>query len=249
MSFITSYKKYWIEIRNRFLLIFFAWLICLNTCYYCKEIILFAIVKSNNSFIELNSKPYFIVTNVTEVFYVYFELVLFISNQITIFILAHQMFMFLSLGLYRFEFAKLKLLFKLFILSWLFSLTLLIKFIIPFSWKFFLSFQESSTAIQTVSFFLEVKLNEYLKYFINVYYICLVSCQFLTLLIIILTSLSKELKNIKAFRRLFYIIFIVFSTVITPPDILSQIFICSILILTYEITIFLKKIRISMVTN
>ena len=93
------------------------------------------------------------------------------------------------------------------------------------------------------------KLNEYLKYFINVYYICLVSCQFLTLLIIILTSLSKELKNIKAFRRLFYIIFIIFSTVITPPDILSQIFICSILILTYEITIFLKKIKTSMVTN
>lgn len=248
MSFF-NYKKYSIEIRNRFLLIFFAWLICINTCYYCKEVILFAIVKSNNSFLELNNKPYFIVTNVTEVFYVYFELVLFISNQIAIFILAHQLFMFLSLGLYRFEFTKLKLIFKLFTLSWLFSFTLLIKFIIPFSWKFFLSFQEGSTTAQTVSFFLEVKLNEYLKYFINMYYISLISCQFLTLLIIALTSLSKELGNIKAFRRLFYIIFIVFSTVITPPDILSQIFICTILILTYEITIFLKKIKTSMVTN
>ena len=248
MSFI-NYRKYSIEIRNRFLLIFFAWLICLNTCYHYKEIILFAIVKSNNSFLELNNQPYFIVTNVTEVFYVYFELVLFISNQIAIFIAAHQLFMFLSLGLYRFEFAKLKLLFKLFTLSWFFSFILLIKLIIPFSWKFFLSFQEGSTTAQTVSFFLEVKLDEYLKYFINVYYICLISCQFLTLLIVALTSLSKELKNIKAFRRLFYIIFIIFSTVITPPDILSQIFICSVLILTYEITIFLKKIKTSMVTN
>jgi sec-independent protein translocase protein TatC len=248
MSFL-KYKKYSIEIRNRFFLIFFAWLICLTTCYYCKEIILFTIVKANNSFLELNAKPYFIVTNVTEVFYAYFELGLFISNQIAIFTLIHQLFMFLSLGLYQFEFTKLKLLFKLFTLSWLFSFILLIKFIIPFSWKFFLSFQDGSTTAQTVSFFLEVKLNEYLKYFINVYYICLISCQFLTLLIVALTSLSQELKNVKAFRRLFYIIFIIFSTVITPPDILSQILICSILILTYEITIFLKKIRTNMVTN
>lgn len=248
MSFL-KYKKYSIEIRNRFFLILFAWLICLNTCYYCKEIILFAIVKSNNSFLELSNKPYFIVTNVTEVFYVYFELVLFISNQIAIFVLIHQLFMFLSLGLYQFEFTKLKLLFKLFALSWLFSFILLIKLIVPFSWKFFLSFQEGSTATNTVSFFLEVKLNEYLQYFISIYYICLISCQFLTLLIVALTSLSKELRNIKAFRRLFYIIFIIFSTVITPPDILSQIFISSILILAYEITIFLKKIKTSMATN
>lgn len=248
MSFL-KYKKYSIEIRNRFLLVFFAWLICLNTCYYCKETILFIIVKSNNSFLELNNQPYFIVTNVTEVFYVYFELVLFISNQVAIFILTHQLFMFLSLGLYRFEFAKMKLIFKLFTLSWLFSFILLLKFIVPFSWKFFLSFQEGSTATQAVSFFLEVKLNEYLDYFINIYYICLISCQFLTLLIITLTSLSKEFKNIKAFRRLFYIIFIVFSTIVTPPDILSQILISIILILTYEITIFFKKIKTSMVTN
>jgi sec-independent protein translocase protein TatC len=248
MSF-NNYKKYSIEIRNRFLLIFFAWLICCNTCYYCKETILFAIVKSNNSFLELHNKPYFIVTNVTEVFYVYFELVIFISNQIVIFMSTHQLFMFLSLGLYRFEFAKLKLLFKFFTLSWLFSFILLVKFIIPLSWKFFLSFQEGSTAVRTVSFFLEVKLNEYLDYFVSMYYICLISCQFLTLLIVILTNLSKELKNIKAFRRLFYIIFIIFSTVMTPPDIFSQIFICSILILIYETTIFLTKIKASMVTN
>ena len=248
MSF-NNYKKYSIEIRNRFLLIFFAWLICCNTCYYYKETLLFAIVKSNDSFLELNNKPYFIVTNVTEVFYVYFELILFISNQIVILMLTHQCFMFLSLGLYRFEFAKLKLLFKLFTLSWLFSLILLIKFIIPFSWKFFLSFQEGSTTVRTVSFFLEVKLNEYLNYFVNIYYVCLISCQFLTLLIVILTNLSKELGNIKAFRRLFYIVFIIFSTVITPPDIFSQIFICGILILVYEATIFIIKIKASMVTN
>lgn len=248
MSF-NNYKKYSIEIRNRFLLVFFAWLIGMNTCYYYREIILFAIVKSNNFFLELNNKPYFIVTNITEVFYVYFELILFISNQIAIFILIHQLFMFLSLGLYQFEFTKLKLLFRLFILSWIFSFILLIQFIIPFSWKFFLSFQEGSTTTQMVSFFFEVKLNEYLKYFISSYYICLTSCQFLALLIVALTSLSKKLKNVKAFRRLFYIIFITFSTVITPPDILSQIVICSILIVTYEITIIFKKIKTNMVTN
>lgn len=243
-----NYYKYYVEIRNRFFLSFISWLLCFSICYYHKETILFLLISSNKSFLELNDKPYFIVTNITEIFYVYFEIAIFISNQITIIMLIYQGFMFLSSGLYKFEFTKLKLLFQLLLTSWGISSILLIKLIIPLCWKFFLSFQKNSTN-QTISFFFEAKLNEYLEYFISLYHICLISCQFLFLLLILLTSSSKNIKTIKTFRRLFYLIFIIFSTLITPPDILSQIFVCSILILTYEFIIFLKEIKISMVTN
>lgn len=242
-----NYIKYYREIKNRLKLLFFAWLICLINCYYYKEMVLLIIIKSNTFFPETSSKPYFIFTNITEIFYMYFEIVVFVSNQITIIMLFYQVFMFLSLGLYHFEFTKIKLVFQVFIVSWTLCSILLLKLIVPFSWNFFLSFQENLTNTQSVSLFFEAKLSEYLQYFISLYYACLISCQFLIVLILFLTKLNNRLK--KTFRKLFYLIFIIFSTIITPPDVLSQIVISCILILVYELLIFIKEIKTSMANN
>jgi len=246
---ISYYYKYYTEIKNRLLLVIFTWFFTLTICYLYKETILFILVNSNNSFIEYDKKSYFIFTNITEIFYVYIELSLFIANQITLLIFLYQVLMFLSLGLYQFEFLKLKFSFKVFTISWLTSAIFLYKFIIPFSWNFFLSFQQNLNDIQPVSFFFETKLIEYFHYFTSSYYICLINCQFLTLLIIILINLNEKLKKTKTFRKLFYLVFVLFSTIVTPPDILSQIIISSFLILIYEFIILLKQIKISMVTN
>jgi sec-independent protein translocase protein TatC len=244
-----NYRKYYQEIKNRFILTFFAWVLCLSTCYYYKETILFILINSNSLILDSGEKPYFIFTNVSEVFYVYLELILFISNQITILVLIYQILMFLSLGLYKFELKKVKSLFQIFLLTWIASFLLLFNFIVPLTWKFFLSFQENSTNNQLVSFFFEAKLSEYLDYFTNLYYVCLINCQFLVLLLVILTSVSDTLEKIKTVRKLFYLIFIGFSTIVTPPDVFSQICISGILIIIYECIILLKKMKISMVTN
>lgn len=246
---IFNYQKYYKEIKNRFILTFFAWILCLSTCYYYKETILFIIINSNNLFLNSNEKPYFIFTNVTEIFYVYFELVTFISNQILLFIFAYQVIMFLSLGLYQLELKRIKKIFQICLLTWLFSLILLFNFIIPFTWKFFLSFQVNSNDKRLISFFFEAKLNEYFYYFIDLYYICLVNCQFLVLLLVALTTIGENSKKTKTFRKLFYLIFVIFSTIITPPDVVSQICISGILIAIYECIILLKKIKVSKVTN
>jgi len=42
---------------------------------------------------------------------------------------------------------------------------------------------------------------------------------------------------------------VIFSTVVTPPDVFSQIFISGILIVIYECAILLREIKTSMVTN
>lgn len=244
-----DYHKYYREIKNRFILVSFGWVFCFSTCYHYKETILFLLVNTNNTFLNSTKQSYFIFTNVTEIFYVYFELIIFCSNQITLGLLFYQLSMFLSLGLYQFEFAKLKFAIKLFITTWLASSVLLLKIVIPFSWKFFLSFQETSANSQVLSFFFEAKLNEYLEYLIRLYYLCIVSCQFLVVLIVSLVNLSEKLKKTKIFRKLFYLIFIVFSTIITPPDVLSQIFISSILIIVYELLIFLGKVQVSKVAS
>lgn len=246
---ISYYYKYYIEVKNRFILVIFAWLFALTVCYLYKEAILFVLIDSNNSFIESNEKPYFIFTNVTEVFYVYIELSLFIANQIGILILCYQALMFLSFGLYQFEFIKLKFAFQIFVVSWLASTILLYKFIIPFSWNFFLSFQQNLNDSQPVSFFFEAKIMEYFHYFTSLYYICLVNCQFLAILLVVLTNLNEKLKKTKTFRKLFYLIFVVFSTITTPPDVVSQVIISLFLIVIYEFLLLLKQIKINMVTN
>lgn len=244
-----NYQKYYKEIKNRFILTFFAWIFCLSTSYYYKETILFTLVNSSSLFVGSNEKPYFIFTNVTEVFYVYVQLILFISNQITAIVLIYQVLMFLSLGFYQSELIQIRSLFQLFLLAWLGTLFLLFNFVVPLTWKFFLSFQENSTDSQFVSFFFEAKLNEYIQYFIDLYYVSLINCQFLILLLITLSSVNDKLRKTKTFRKFFYLIFVIFSTVVTPPDVFSQIFISGILIVIYECAILLREIKTSMVTN
>nr|BBC77721.1 Sec-independent protein translocase component TatC [Nitzschia sp. NIES-3576] len=235
--------KYYTEIKNRALLIIITWSFSLATAYTYKEAILFMLIDLNNSFVTINTKPYFIFTNVTEIFSVYIELSIFLANQLTIIIFVYQILMFFSLGLYRKEFKRLKFTIQLFIISWLISSITLHQILIPLSWKFFLSFQNSLNINQPIAFFFEAKLIEYFNFFISLYYICLINCQAITILIVILTSLDKKLK--KMFRKLFYLMFVVFSTIITPPDVLSQIFISGILIVIYELSIFIEQIKLT----
>lgn len=250
MTKITfNYSKYYKEIKNRALLIVFTWLLCLSTCYYYKETLLFILVNSSGSFSELMDKPYFIFTNITEIFYVYLQLILFVSNQMTVTATAYHIFMFLALGLYEYEFIRLKLAFQTFILTWLFSSFLLFNLIVPSSWSFFLSFQENVNNFQLIDFFFEAKLNEYLQYFVNMYYICLINCQFLAVLVVTLTNLSEKLKRTKAFRKLFYLIFVIFSTLITSPNVLSQICISGLLVLLYEFLILIREIKFNVATS
>lgn len=222
------------------MLLLFTWVSLLIVCYDFKEPLLFIFIDSNKYY---NNMPYFIFTNVDEIFYVYLRLILFIANQITIIMALYHGLMFLTLGLYYSEYKQLKLILKIFIITWLCSIILLRKIIMPFSWSFFLSFQETNNHLQPASFFFEARILEYFDYFTNFYYLCVMNCQLLTLSVLFLNKISKETGTIKTFRKLFYLVFILFSTITTPPDIFSQIIMSTSLILIYEILVFLKYIK------
>jgi sec-independent protein translocase protein TatC len=237
------YYKYYLEIKNRGFLLLLTWFFTATVCYFYKEILLFLFLNPSNSSNFCNTKPYFIFTNVTEIFTVYLQLILLIANQISLIKLFYHLLMFLSLGLYDVEFNKLQLAIKLFVVSWLTSLILLIKVILPFSLEFFLSFKESSTDTNVISFFFEARVLEYFEYFVSLYYVCLLNCQLLVLVTLILNSLSNNISKVKKFRRVFYGAFIIFSTLVTPPDIFSQVVLSTCLIAIYECITFLKLIR------
>jgi Sec-independent protein secretion pathway component TatC len=241
---MISYYKYYLEIKNRILLLFFTWVALLIVFYYFKQPLLFVFINSNRYYTELHTVPYFIFTDVGEVFYVYLSLIFFIANQITVLMIFYHSIMFLTLGLYKSEYTQLQYAFKVFIFAWLCSLILLKEFVVPFSWSFFLSFQETNNNLQPVSFFFEARISEYLTYFKNLYYVCLINCQTFAVLTFLLNSISDTIETIKTFRKLFYFIFILFSTLTTPPDVISQLLMNCTLIIIYEMLIFLKYLKV-----
>nr|YP_010377288.1 Sec-independent protein translocase component TatC [Odontella aurita]QYB22937.1 Sec-independent protein translocase component TatC [Odontella aurita] len=224
--------NFFYEIQIRSFLIILCWVFTFMTCYYYKSIILFNVVQPYIIFFDNNS-GYFIFTDITEVFSTYIYLCSFITNQFIIFIIFYHILLFLTPGLYRFESQFFKNLLIVNIFGWVCVLTLLQKSIVPTSCNFFLTFQNSVTA-DTLSFYFEAKINEYLNFYVSIYFIFLSSSQFFIFIFLFSTKYIKILREIKIFRKIFYFIFFIFATALTPPDIISQLIVCFSLIIFYE---------------
>lgn len=92
-------------------------------------------------------------------------------------------------------------------------------------------------ANHTVNLFFEAKINEYVKFYVTLYYICNLNCQMFMTLILFILYIKGDLKLIKKFRKMFYLLFIIFATLVTPPDIVTQLMLCVSIILIFEILI------------
>jgi Sec-independent protein secretion pathway component TatC len=100
--------KYLLEIKYRGVFSCITWCFIMVNCYFFKETLLYifmglSTVKSSN-----NNLSYFLTTDVAEVFVTYLQLSSYVANQITITFLYGQIFIFLSSGLYLFEYAYFK---------------------------------------------------------------------------------------------------------------------------------------------
>lgn len=234
--------KYYFELKNRFFLLTLTWISVILVSYCFKEVLLFTITKPSIylSFSTDTNKGeiiYFIFTDVIEVFLVYISLIFFIGNQIgSLFILYHSLF-FIALGLYKFEYDHLILIFKTSVFFFIFSVVIYNKFLFPFSWDFFLSFQDFA-ALKFLTLHFESKLNEYVGFYTTFHYICVFYFQIFVLLVIFFDYIKDELETVKILRKFFYYFFIIFSTLVTPPDVFSQFILSLGIILSYEILMF-----------
>lgn len=230
--------QYYIELKNRFFLLLLAWISTLFVCYLYKETLLFLFTQPNLAYSN-EMVFYFIFTDVKEIFSVYVQLIFFIGNQILFLYIIFHSIAFISLGLYASEYYYLKLIFYSSIFFWCFSIVILNKVLLPISWNFFLSFQ-FFTNLDSLNLHFEAKLNEYLNFYILFYQICTLYCQLFVGLLFFFEFIGVNLNVIRNFRKIFYYFFIFFSTLITPPDVISQILFSISLILVYELIMFLK---------
>ena len=245
-------NKYFIEIKNRILLLLLNWISIFFTCYYYKKILLFFLLKP----VIISSKikhTYFIFTNITEVFTTYIKLSFFISNNFILIILIYHIFIFFSPGLYKFEYKNYKLIIFIGTFLWFLSILLLYYFILPYSWNFFLSFQNNDSS-NLFNLYLEAKLLEYLDLFFLCFFFCKINSQLL-FFIFLFFYFNNNLKFFKIYRKFLYVIFFFISSLITPPDIISQLFLGTLTILLYELLTFTiiliktKKKLINKATN
>ena len=230
--------KYYLEIKYRIFLLFLNLIFTIFICYIYKEILLFLCLTKINLFYH-NQIFYFIFTDVKEVFSVFIKLICFISKQICIFYLFFHILSFISLGLYEFEYKYLKFVFYSGMLFWLFWFFLLNQILLPISWNFFLSFQSSTE----FNLYFEAKLNEYLNFYIFLYDFCLLYCQIFLIFIVFINYINTNLDLIKNLRKIFHYCFIIFSTLVTPPDIISQILFSFFIIGVYEMLIILNLLK------
>lgn len=225
--------KYLLEIRNRMLLIFITWLTLFIMCYLYKEVLLFYLIEfsiKNNT----NVTFYFIFTDVTEIFYVYLKLSIFISFQITIIYFMYHILVFLVPALFYKEYKYIIYMSKTCFLVWIMSIILINYILTPLTWNFFLSFQNSESFVN-LSF--EAKLSEYFDFYTSIFYLSIFYLQTFTILFMVLIYTNVNFNNIKKFRKIYYYFFVLISTIISPPDVISQIIISIITIIIYELLI------------
>jgi len=238
--------KYLLEIRYRIFFSLIAWSFMMINCYYFKETLLYIFVGFSSTSND-NNLTYFLTTDVAEIFMSYIWLSYYVTNQITAIFVCCQLFCFLSTGLYAFEYAYSRSVLITTITCWVVCIFVLNTCIFPATWGFFLKFQEY-LLFQNLTFYFEIKLKEYLVFYKSVYYLCNLVYQILILFFILLDLFNANLFIVKKLRKIFYFIFFICSTLLTPPEVVYQILISIFIILIYElITVFMVfKVEVSL---
>jgi sec-independent protein translocase protein TatC len=236
--------KYFLEIKNRIILLLITILSTLFMSYLYKETLLFLITQPERLMFNNNSSSvfYFIFTNVTEILSVYVQLITFLGFQAFLFFTFYHCFVFFSPAMFKSEYCFLFTFFKVSTTVWLFSAMVANFLLIPITWDFFFSFQKlfSDTF---VNLHFEAKLTEYLDFYILIYYLSLMYFQIFTVFFFFFNYMSNKIKIIQQCRKIYYYFFIIFSTFISPPDLISQFFVSFVIIFFYEILVFIVVIK------
>lgn len=234
-------SQYFFEIRNRSVLVFVSWALTFTIAYLNKGILLFLCIKPILHLFKENSF-YLIATSLTDIFSAYLSMSYLVSFQFTFFFVLYQIHMFVVPSLYLFEIRQLNFFIFLSFMLWVINLVVLNYVIVPTVWHFFASFQDFS--INALNIFLEVRITEYLSFYIFIYWVIMLIGLIFLIFSIITNLLKEKLVFIKATRKPFYLFFLVIATLLTPPDVISQMIVGFSFVIAYELLIVIHVIQI-----
>lgn len=153
--------------------------------------------------------------------------------------LIYQIYAFVSPGLYKKE--KKKIFPYLFFSPLLFFLANIFVFylILPNVQNFFLNLSSQVNLDGKIKMMINV--NEYLKMCFQMFVLFGLAFQFPLILKILLDFEILNVSSLKKSRKFVIVFIFIISAVLTPPDVLSQIFLAIPLIFLYEFIIFINK--------
>lgn len=194
--------------------------------YYNKEELIFLLGKQ-----QATNNPHFITTNLPEMLVCILKLCIYVDSYITLPIFIIQIWLFLTPAFYKYEHKIIKSLLLTSSLCYCLVSLIAYKVLIPYCWEFFSGFQLNQQEF-AISIQLEARLHEYIK-FINKIFITL---NLVTIFCVILSFILTKFPFyvLTRLRKIIYFTSFIIATIITPPDIFSQILIGCYLIITYE---------------
>lgn len=228
------------EFKSRVLLLITTFFGVVLTCYKYKKGLLVLLVISNPA-VTCEVLNYFILTSITELFGAYVALIIFVLKQLIYFIFIYHVISFLSSGLYQKEYRYVKSVAHSSILLGIVSERFSTVVLIPNLSYFFLSLLDHDT--QSLDFFLEVKVHDHLSFSSELYASSFFSFQCFVFLIVFSIYLSDYLDLLKTTRKFFYLSLLVASTVVTPPDVLSQLLLFVGLVSYFEMLVFTSVLK------
>jgi len=219
------------EVYYRFYYLGLAILISIVLLYIYKTDIVF--IATIPIYLKNNLLDYFIFTEPREILFFYLYLCLnFLLFSLVPYLIV-LVFDYIKMALYKKEWTKLnRFKYKLIITYFIINLTTF--FIgLPIFWDFFSSFQSNS---KLFSFFLELSALNYFYYFNSIF----ILTNLLQGLLIIgfLFFIRKEIAALIINKSYICFLFLLFSTLVTPPDLLLQVLLFCTLYICLEISFF-----------
>ena len=228
--------SFFLELKNRLIFILLSiFLTTLVTTIY-KEFLIYSItlplIKSQK---DINN-IYFIYTNLTDIFDAYLKMLIVAAFRSHIISSSYQIFNFLTPALYRVEQRILKKILITNIFSIVVPHLFLCHLIIPLTVVFFEKLRYSLKKYGLI-FYFENKINEYMIFYIQLYFITYI----LFLIIFIFTYYLSYKSNKKIFiknsRKPTYVICYLVSAFLTPPDLICQMLVFISITIIFEIIV------------
>ena len=108
---------------------------------------------------------------------------------------------------------------------------------------FFLSYQIGQFE-KGLSVFFESQILYYTYFYLDFCWLSIFLSQFFVLISVCLNYIKNKISYVKKTRKITYMLFFIVSTIITPPDIISQLIISLCIIFIYEFIIIFIIIRL-----
>lgn len=222
-----------IELRRRLIYSLGAFFTAFCIAYVFSDQIFLFLVKPLVKLLAGENNRRLIYTGLTEAFVTYIKVAFFTAVFVSFPIVASQVWMFAAPGLY----AKEKRAFLPFLIATpiLFLLGALFSYyiIIPNAWQFFLSF-ETQAQPGVLPIQLEARVNEYLTLVMQLILAFGFSFQLPIVLMLLVRIGVLSIKTLVTRRKYAFLIIMIVSAFLTPPDVLSMLGLALPLYLLYE---------------